>query len=320
MARIIFSVLLFLGFYYVYAQSEPQFSQYMHHKYLFNPGHAGSADNLEVSVLHRSQYVGLSSKVISTQAVNFNIPFDIITSGVGITAINDLIGFERATYVALDYCFRKKFRWGKMGICISGGIIQTSLDGSRLKASDGSYDNGNINHNDSRLPENLQQGVSSDVSFGLYFNNEKYFAGASINHVAFSSVSMASSRLNFSRNLFFMGGYDFEIASHKLHIIPSLLVKSDLKRTQMDISATFDIIDKVLVGISFRGYTKNMLDALVVMGGFRVKSFQIIYSYDANLSYLYKFNTGSHEISIRYFYTLKKKEGGGYVYHNPRFR
>ena len=73
---------------------------------------------------------------------------------IGITAINDLVGFQRSTYVALNYDYRKKFKWGKMGIGIGAGIIQTSIDGAQLRAPDGNY-NGGVNHNDNFLPKEL---------------------------------------------------------------------------------------------------------------------------------------------------------------------
>lgn len=305
----------------VNAQSEPQFTQYMYNKYLFNPAYAGSEDALEISALHRSQYVGLANRFIASQGLNVNIPVYAISSGIGITAINDFIGLQRSTYVALNYDYRKKFMWGKMGVGIGLGVVQSSIDGAELRASEGDYSSGVI-HNDDLLPVNLQQGIAPDFSFGVYFNNEKYFAGASMNHIAFSSAkikgSAGNSRLNFSRNIFFTGGYDFKL-SNKLRLMPSVLIKSDLKKVQVDIAATFTIIDNVLTGISFRGYTKKTVDALALFLGFRYKGVQLVYSYDANLSYLTKFNTGSHEISLSYRYPLKKKESRGYYYYNPRY-
>jgi type IX secretion system PorP/SprF family membrane protein len=306
----------------IYAQSEPQFTQYMFNRYLVNPAYAGHDDALEVSAIHRSQYVSLANRFIATQGLNLNLPIDVISSGIGITAINDLIGFQRSTYLALNYDYRKKFKWGKMGIGIGLGLIQTSIDGDKLRAPEGDYATG-VNHNDNFLPNNLQQGVAPDLSFGIYFNNEKYFAGASINHIAFSSASIKSesggkTKLNFSRNLFFTGGYEFKI-SNKFSIMPSALIKTDLKKVQLDLSLTTTIINNIIAGISFRGYTKNTIDALALVLGFKYKGVQLTYSYDANLSYLTKFNTGSHEIGLSYRYPFRKKESRGYFYNNPRF-
>ncbi|HWB62949.1 MAG TPA: type IX secretion system membrane protein PorP/SprF, partial [Chitinophagales bacterium] len=306
----------------VMGQSEPQFTQYMYNKYLFNPAYAGSYNGFEIALLHRSQYVSLADKVIATEGFNFNIPISIFSSGVGITAINDLIGLQRSTYVSLDYDYRKNFKWGKMGVGVGVGIIQTALDGSQLRAPDGTYTNGNVNHNDSYLPNTFQNGIAPDLSLGVYFNNDRYFAGASINHIAFATAKLKTTSgttdINFGRNLFFMGGYDFSVG-RKLRIMPSAIVKTDLKEVQVDIGGNFTIIDNILTGISFRGYTKNTIDALCLTFGFRYRGFQLVYSYDANISYLTHFNTGSHEISLCYRYGFKSRVSKGYFYHNPRY-
>jgi PAS domain S-box-containing protein len=83
---------------------------------------------------------------------------------------------------------------------------------------------------------------------------------------------------------------------------------------------TLDItIEKQLKDEYLRTFDKKSIDALAVFLGMRYKGFQLVYSYDANLSYLTRFNTGSHEISFSYRYPLRKKEVRGYFYHNPRF-
>lgn len=304
------------------AQTEPQFTQYMFNRYLVNPAYAGHFDGLEVSALHRSQYVGIANRFIASQGLNFNIAVDAISSGVGITAINDIIGFQRSTYVGLNYAYRKKFKWGKMGIGVGLGLVQTSIAGDKLRAPDGVY-NGGVNHNDDYLPNTMQQGIAPDFSFGIYFNNDKYFAGASINHIAFTSASIRSetggkTKLNFARNLLFTGGYDFAI-SPKFSLMPSALVKTDLRKVQVDLNLTATIINNIITGISFRGYTKKTIDALAIVLGFKYKGVQLAYSYDANLSYLTKFNTGSHEVSLSYRYPFKKRESRGYFYRNPRY-
>jgi type IX secretion system PorP/SprF family membrane protein len=304
------------------AQTEPQFTQYMFNKYLFNPAYAGSADGVDMSALYRNQYVGLTTRAISTEGFNVNTPVASASSGIGITAINDNIGYQRSTYVALNYDYRKNFSWGKMGVGLGAGIVQTSLNGAELTAPEGNYSPGIVNHNDPNLPNNMQNGIAPDLSFGLYFNNDKYFAGASINHIEWSSAKINTPAgtvdLNFARNLFLMGGYDITLAK-RLSLMPSAIVKTDFKQVQVDLGGTFTIIDNILAGISFRGYNKNTIDALSLIFGFRYRGFQFVYSYDASLSYLTNFNSGSHELSVNYVIGLKKKENKGYFYHNPRY-
>ena len=321
MRKALLVILLYVAFKNACAQSEPQFTQYMYNKYLFNPAYAGSVDGIDMSALYRNQYVALTIRPIATEGFNINMPIASASSGIGITAINDNIGFQRSTYVSLNYDYRKNFNWGKMGIGIGAGIIQSSLNGAELQAPEGSYSQGVVNHNDPNLPNTLQNGIAPDLSFGVYFNNDRYFAGASINHIAFASAKIntpsGSVDLNFARNLFLMGGYDISLGK-KLRLMPSAFVKTDFKQVQVDLSGTFTIIDNILAGISFRGYNKNTIDALSLIFGFRYRGFQFVYSYDANLSYLTNFNSGSHELSVNYIIGLKKKENKGYFYHNPR--
>jgi len=315
--------LFFVGFFATPAQAqlEPQFSQYMFNRYLYNPAFAGSDDALNLALLHRSQYVSLANRAISSQAFNFSMPLSAIRSGIGIGVVNDLIGFQRATYLTLNYNYRQTFKWGKMGVGIGAGIIQTSLDGAKLRTPQGDY-NGGINHDDNILPDNLAQGIAPDLSFGLYFNNDKFYAAASLNHIAISRAKLngatVASSLFFTQNLVVSGGYDFEI-NKRFSIMPSALVKTDFVKVQAELSATMTIYRNILTGISFRGYNQKSVDALVLFFGFKIKGVQLVYSYDANLSYLTKFNTGSHEVSLSYRYPLVPKEKKGYFYHNPRF-
>jgi type IX secretion system PorP/SprF family membrane protein len=315
-------IILYMCFNSACAQTEPQFTQYMYNKYLFNPAYAGSAEGIDMSALYRNQYVGLTTRPIATEGFNVNAPIASASSGIGITAINDNIGLQRSTYVAINYDYRKNFSWGKMGIGIGAGMVESSLNGAELQAPDGNYSPGLVNHNDPNLPTTLVNGIAPDLSFGLYFNNDKYFAGASINHIAFSSAKIStpvgSADLNFARNLFLMGGYDIQLGK-KLSLMPSAIVKTDFNQVQVDLAGTFTIIDNILAGISFRGYNKNTIDALSLIFGFRYRGFQFVYSYDANLSYLTNFNSGSHELSVNYLIGVKKKENKGYFYHNPRF-
>jgi len=322
MRKSLLVIVLYVFSQYACGQTEPQFTQYMYNKYLFNPAYAGSADGVDMSALYRNQYVGLTTRPIATEGFNVNTPVPAGSSGIGITAINDNIGYQRSTYVALDYDYRKNFSWGKMGIGIGAGMVQTSLNGAELQAPEGNYSPGIVNHNDPNLPNNMQNGIAPDLSFGVYLNSDKYFASASINHIAFSSAKINTPAgtvdLNFARNLFLMGGYDFTLTK-KLSLMPSAIVKSDFKQVQVDLGGTFTIIDNILAGITFRGYNKNTIDALSLIFGFRYRGFQFVYSYDANLSYLTNFNSGSHELSVNYVIGLKKKENKGYFYHNPRF-
>jgi type IX secretion system PorP/SprF family membrane protein len=301
----------------VSAQIEPQFSQYMYNKQLFNPAYAGSGDALEFNALYRTQYVGLATKATQTEYLGFNMPIYKISSGIGITATNDNIGYLRTTTVNIDYNYRKKFSFGSLAIGLNVGFIQTGLQGAMLRTPDGVYTGGSINQNDPDVPASNVNGIAPDFGAGIYLNNDRYFVGVAIDHI-YSIVSLKNAQVDYARNLLIMGGYDFQAGKH-FSIMPSVLIKTDLKEIQTDLSLTMKIYNNILTGISLRGYDARSLDAVIFYAGVQIKAFRLVYSYDVNTSYLSGFNSGSHEISLAYDLKLLKKIKTGYFYHNSRF-
>lgn len=300
------------------AQNEPQFTHYMFNKAIFNPAYAGSNDAIEINALHRSQYVNIASAAINTQFFGVNMPIYKASSGVGISIVNDLAGALRTTYVSAQYNYRKKFKWGNVAAGVGIGFMQVGLDGAKLRAPDGDYTSG-INHNDAYLPTGIQQAIAPDISLGVFLNNEKWFAGIAVNHLAASVAKFQSGlKLNYARNILVSGGYDIKVA-RRFSVMPSVFLKSDFKKVQTDFAVTATIVHNLISGVSFRGNDRNSIDAIAVFAGFTYKGFRLIYSYDVNISTLNRFNSGSHEVSAAYLISYGKKERKPLIYHNPRF-
>jgi type IX secretion system PorP/SprF family membrane protein len=318
MRRIFYFILLLIATGRASAQIEPQYSQYMYNKQLFNPAFAGSADAVQFNGLFRTQYVGLATKATETEYIGFNMPIYAISSGVGLSATNDNIGYLRTTSVNIDYNYRKKFSFGSLGIGLNVGIIQTALQGAMLRTPTGTYTGGQVIQNDPDVPATTVNGVAPDFGLGIYLNNDRYFAGVAVDHI-YSIVNMKNVSVNYARDLLIMGGYDFQ-AGRNFSVMPSLLLKTDFKQVQTDLSLTMKIHYNILTGIALRGYDATSLDAVILYAGVQIKAFRLVYSYDINTSYLNGFNTGTHEISVAYDLKLSKKAPKtGYFYHNSRF-
>jgi type IX secretion system PorP/SprF family membrane protein len=245
------------------------------------------------------------------------MPIYKISSGIGIMVTNDNIGYLRTTTVDVDYNYRKKFSFGSLAVGINVGFTQAGLQGSMLRTPDGVYTGGSINQNDPDVPATNVNGISPDFGAGIYLNNDRYFVGVAIDHI-YSIVSLKNTQIDYARNLLVTGGYDFQAGKH-FTIMPSVLLKTDLKEVQTDLSLTMKIYNNILTGIALRGYDARSLDAVIFYAGVQIKAFRIVYSYDINTSYLSGFNSGSHEISLAYDLKLLKKVKTGYFYHNSRF-
>ncbi|MFN8278571.1 MAG: PorP/SprF family type IX secretion system membrane protein [Chitinophagales bacterium] len=304
----------------MWAQYEPQFSHYLLFPLQFNPAYAGSREGVEFAFLHRSQNVGLTNQATATQFANIHAPVSAISSGLGLTLINDLIGYQRSTSVNVNYAWRKELRKGTFSIGVGVGFIQTGLQGNKLVTPGGDY-TGGVDHRDNYVPATLQNGIAPDFSVGLRWGNSKYHIGLSANHLySFATLKTSSSktRINYARNMAFTAAYRFDV-SKNFNIMPAVLVKTDFRQYQAELSALMQIKRNFLTGIAFRGYEGRAVDAAVFYIGLDYKGLRVLYSYDANVSYLTKFNTGSHEISASYLLPFKKKQRQGYYYHNARF-
>jgi type IX secretion system PorP/SprF family membrane protein len=285
-------------------QAEPQYSQYMYNRQLFNPAYAGSKDAIEFNGLYRAQYVGLSERATQTEYLGFNMPLYRISSGIGLTATNDMIGYLRTTSVNINYNYRKKFNFGSLGVGVNVGFVETGLQGNLLRTSSGGP--GGVDQKDPAVPSGLVNGIAPDFGAGLYMNNDRYFAGVAVNHI-YSITKLKNTQIDYARNLTVMGGYDFHAGRH-FTIMPSVLLKTDLKEIQTDLSVTMKIYNNILTGIALRGYDARSLDAVILYAGVQIKAFRLVYSYDINTSYLKGFNTGSHEVSVAYEVRILKKK------------
>jgi type IX secretion system PorP/SprF family membrane protein len=322
-----FSSLFFIGVGFflaipnvVLGQNEPQFTQYMFNRQLLSPAYAGSNKGLELAGVVRIQYVGLANTISTTQGFTASSSVDALHGGIGVNVTNDLIGLQRSTSMQFSYAYQKRFSRFSLGIAAAVGFINVNIDGSRIITPDGDYVS-TINHRDPQLPTSNTNSFSPDFSAGIYLGNEKYFALAGVNHL-YTSLTIKGQATRFfyntDRYLQLGGGYNFRLGKN-VKLQPSLLLKTNFQKIQVDLSLLLTIHDNIMTGFAFRGYSAKTIDAFSVFIGGQLKGIKIIYSYDTNISFLKSFNSGTHEISLSYFMPYKSSTLKGVYYHNARF-
>ncbi|MEM7101609.1 MAG: PorP/SprF family type IX secretion system membrane protein [Bacteroidota bacterium] len=307
----------------VFGQQAAQYSLYMFNKYNFNAAYGGLDNSLSATAVFRKQWLGFDGSPI-TQNINVHLPWYYASGAVGLNVENDILGAERNTSVTLSYNFIGRVgENSNFSIGVAGGLIQKMLDGTRLRAPDGEYEGNLIDHNDDFIPETRQSAIAPALHVGAYYKSELFEVGFSVANLLEPSASYALgsvTKIDFSRTFYLSFGYNL-LLGEKLVIHPSLFVKSDLVQTQADFSALVRYNGNIFGGVSFRGYSKNTVDALVFMAGMGItEKITLAYAYDMSLSGLSGFNSGSHEIMLNY--NLKKKIGGSVpskIIFNPRF-
>ncbi len=307
------------------AQQAPQYSMYMLNPYAANPAYAGLENTLVATGVYRQQWSGLKGAPL-TQHVNAHLPLYVIRSGIGIKVENDAIGAHRTTQFMASYDYQ--FELGRRAVLSVGGSVgylQYALDGDKLRAPQGTYvePGGTFEHNDNFLPEGKVQAGTPVFEVGLYLQARNLEMGAAMQPV-FAPVLKENGSGTFQlqpvRQYIFSAAYTLGVGENA-KIKPGVLVKSDAKETQMEVSTIVRWRENIFVGASFRGFTQNSRDAAVLLAGLKLNEKTTLgYAFDLPLSPLNAANRGSHELLLRY--SLNRPIGAGKlppVIYNPRF-
>lgn len=277
-----------LAFAQVQAQQDPLYTQYMYNTTAINPAYAGSRGTLSAFGQYRAQWVNLDG---APKTANFSIHSPIGDSpvGLGVNFTNDKIGAMSENNISIDFSYtidlsmQYKLAFGLKG---TGNLL--SVDYTKL----------NIYENDPVFQTNLKNEFNPNFGVGAYLYSDKSYVGISIPSML-NSTRYKDNDLGIMRekmHFYVMGGYVFDLG-YNLDFKPAFLVKAvSGAPVQVDLSANFLMYEKVTAGIAYRWDAS--VSALV---GFQINQGLFIgYSYDADTSNLRRYNSGSHEILMRF--------------------
>lgn len=270
-----------------FAQQDAQFTQYMYNTININPAYAGSRGALSVFALHRTQWVGLDGAPV-TNAVSINTPFNNSRLGLGISLINDKIGPTHENTISTDLSYtvptseKVKFSFG-----IKATANLFDLDVARLNPVD-----------DDPSLHDYNNKFSPNIGAGVYLHSDKGYIGLSIpnfiesNRYDDNEVSISKEKINY----YLIAGYVLDLNS-SIKFKPALLTKMVKGAPlQVDVSGNFMFNNKFVLGAAYRWSA-----AVTAMAGFQISdALYVGYGYDLETTKLNNYNSGSHEIFLRY--------------------
>ena len=293
--NILFCIVL-LSNYMGYAQQDAQYTQYMYNTININPAYAGSRGVLSIFGLHRDQWVGLDGAP-KTNSVSVNTPINGSNIGLGVSLVNDKIGPTTENQFSVDLSYTVPTSdTGKLSFGIKGTADIFNLDVSKLNPAD---------QGDPQF-QNLDNDFSPNIGAGIYWHSPKGYIGFSVpnfiqtNRYDDNDVAIYKDKINY----YLMGGYVFDF-SQEVKFKPAVLTKMvEGAPLQLDVSANFLFFEKLTLGVAYRW------DAAVsAMAGFQItQGLYIGYGYDNETTRLRNYNSGSHEIFLRYeFFSNKSR-------------
>jgi type IX secretion system PorP/SprF family membrane protein len=253
-----------------------------------NPAYAGSRETLSVFLLHRNQWIGLDGAPV-TNNVSLNTPLGDSNFGLGFSITNDKIGPTTENQISADLAYFIQVSENyKLSLGMKGTANIFNLDVNKLNIYD---------QNDPQF-QNLNSEFTPNIGAGLYLFSENTYFGVSVpnlfetKHFDDNSVAITREKMHY----YVIGGHVFDI-SPSLKFKPAFLTKIvEGAPLQADITANFLINDKLTLGAAYRW--SAAVSALI---GFQISdSWFIGYGYDMETTKLSNYNSGSHEIFLRY--------------------
>lgn len=308
---IVLWLLLFICNFVALGQQDPQFSQNRFNQLTVNPGYAGSTGLINLSLLNRYQWVGFPGAPV-TIVFNADASVHLIgkNDGIGLSIMNDVIGFEKNVSVGLNYSWRTDLGNGILGSGISLGLMNKNLniDMSGINGSD------LVNLTDPSLPQGKASGVLVDAGVGLYYQCKNFDLALSARHLNQPTLLFEETgRYSLRRHYYMSGNYTVQMANERFEMLPSFFFKTDATTWQADINMIVQFDKRIWGGIGYR-----VKDAVIITAGTELwNGIKFGYAYDISTSSLSRYNAGSHEIFLAYQVLLNKKRT--HKYRSVRF-
>ncbi|MDM1408206.1 type IX secretion system membrane protein PorP/SprF [Myroides sp. DF42-4-2] len=279
----------FFGFLPTYAQQDPQYTQYMYNHSNINPAYAGSNEGLNIFGLYRTQWVGLEGAP-KTATLSVNTPLGDSGLGLGVNFVNDHLGVmdDNTLSVDLSYAIDLNYNY-KLAFGLKGSANLLDVNYSKLHI---------YNPSDPVAESDIKNKFTPNIGAGLFLYSDKAYVGLSAPNLLTRSRYNDNDikTLREKVHVYATGGYVFDL-TNDIKFKPAAMVKIEQgSPLQADVSANFMFVDKFTAGIAYRW------DASVSgLVGFQVsENIFVGYSYDAETTKLANYNSGSHEIFMRF--------------------
>jgi type IX secretion system PorP/SprF family membrane protein len=275
------------------AQQDAMFTHYMHNTLWLNPAYAGTRDALTVTGIHRAQWVGFDGAP-EVQSLTMHSPILKGKMGMGLSVLNDKIGPTQSTIFALDLQYQVKLSpKSKLAFGIKGLVDVYKNNVSRLTLN---------NPGDVAFAQNYQL-VLPNAGTGIYYHRERFYAGISTPKLM-ENIGNGTLQINEKRHYFFIMGTVVPLTK-TIKFKPTCFFKATVgSPVQGDVTGSFMFNDRFSLGAMYR--TGDAAGALLTYNFNEQCTFG--YSFDWSMANTTgKYNSGSHEIMLRYDLISKSK-------------
>ena len=278
-----------------YAQQDPHYSFFMFNQVSYNPAYSGTEGMINAVAINRNQWTGLDGAP-QTTVMCVDMPVNPMGTqgGLGVTILNDKIGFENNFSAKIAYAYHIKVGAGILAIGADGGLYNKTING------------------DWQFPEEAEQIFNGkcrkmifDLGGGLCYTAGGLTLGLSSTHLLEPELDFSEDGKSYlARHYYFTGSYNIPLANSLFDLTPQLILMSDGNTLQADINLNFLYNKKFFGGVTYRNEDAlSVLAGLTIMGDFKVGM-----AYEFGVSKLRKTNAGSFEVMIGYSFMPERSK------------
>jgi type IX secretion system PorP/SprF family membrane protein len=310
MNRVLSLVLCCFSITFAYGQQDKQFTHYMYDRMSYNPATTGFKGFCG-TLMYRNQWDRVqdapNSTMFNAQGNLQKVTLGPGGLGVGVSFMNDAIGFMRNNTVTVNAAYHYPTTAGILSAGVGLGAINVGFNPTWIPPQ--------VSADMDPAISSINQQIGAtgfDANFGLYwYGNQKYYVGISTTHIAPADLSKVS--FSVARHYYVMGGYTYDLGDPvglgkgKLLLKPSALIKSDMATMVFDINLTADYWLNTS-SYFWAGASYRYSDAIAVMAGYAFSPganinrdlAKIGYSFDIMTNPLNTYGKGTHELFLNY--------------------
>ena len=279
-------------------QQDAQYTQWQWNKLLINPAVAGSAGMMEMTLLGRTQWVGIDGGP-RTATFGIHAPIRGKSINLGLSGYIDELGLEQKYGASLDYAYGIPLSIGTLNLGLRAGfeMYNADLQAALIGAA-----------NDPAFQMSIENNFNPNFGVGVYYYTEDFWVGASVPHLLNNDLDDVNNLVNSNiagqtRHYMFTMGHVYPLSSN-VKIRPSILGKYvDGTPLEFDINLALKFYEKLWLGVGHRtGDSYDFNIEYLVSNQLRIG-----YAYDLTTTDLEPFTSGTHEVLLGFNFDFEGK-------------
>ncbi len=268
----------------------------------FNPAYAGNQQQLNVTAVHRDQWVNFPGAP-NTQVLSAHAGIKDNRIGVGVMFLRDEHAINEDFSAYGIYSYRIKLPIGALAMGLQAGVDFVKADYTQLE----------LKNPDDIVLSGFEQSFNPNFGVGVYYSTKRVYASLSIPYILNNRGKILDENNNISesqeKRYYFIGGGVVLDVNDDIKFKPSTLIRfQENAHLGFEVNGTFIVDDRVNLGFGYRHE-----DALMALFGLELnENLAVGYSYGYPVNVYAPDTKGTHEIMLTYRLDLTPDECHSY--------